>query len=217
MTNRGASSAWVVSALAIALLQGCATAPKPLAGPVYSGRIAVRSDAAPPQAARSVSGQFELSGGPANGQLLLTSPIGTLVARARWKAADDAVASTRGAADIELEADGRTSRYDNFDEMTRAALGESLPLAAMFDWLSGRPWPGSPAAFDADRKAFEQLGWRVDRSRFDSDALIAADRPLPPPALHVRVKLDRGAAGSPAEAPASAPAAAPSASAAMSS
>jgi outer membrane lipoprotein LolB len=187
---------------AAAFLAGCATAPPPVAGPVYSGRIAVRSDAAPGTQARSMSGQFELRGSPARGQLVLTTPIGTTVARARWKAAGGTAAAD-GAADIDLEANGRTTHFDNFDDMTQAALGDSLPLAAMFDWLSGRPWPHSPAAFDAARTSFDQLGWHVDRSRFDSDQLIAADRPLPLPALHVRVKLDPGA-GQPAS-PASAP------------
>jgi len=209
--RRGRGSAAVLATAAavaaLTLVQGCATPQKPLEGPVIAGRLAVRSEAAPGHDARSDSGQFELSGSPARGQLVLTSPIGTTVARARWSAPEGA------GADIELEADGRTRRFDNFDDMTEAALGQSLPLAAMFDWLAGRPWPHAPATFDADRGAFEQLGWRVDRSRLDSDGLVAADRPLPPPALHVRVKLDRGeaqaaapGASSPAALSASAPA-----------
>jgi outer membrane lipoprotein LolB len=192
--------------LAAGLLAGCATPAPPVAGPIYSGRIAVRSDAAPAREARSVTGQFELRGTPAHGQLVLTSPIGTTVARARWKAADERVAAAAGVADIDLEANGRTTHYDNFDDMTEAALGDSLPLAAMFDWLSGRPWPHSPASFDAGHTSFEQLGWHVDRSRFESDQLIAADRPLPPPALHVRVKLDQAPGEAP---PPSAPASTP--------
>jgi len=210
---RGSATALVTAALsALMLVQGCATAPRPLAGPVIAGRLAVRSEAAPGRDARSESGQFELSGSPAQGQLVLTSPIGTVVARARWSAPETAGAQSGAGSDIELEADGRTRRFDNFDDLTEAALGQSLPLAAMFDWLAGRPWPHAPATFEADRGAFEQLGWRVDRSRLDSDGLVAADRPLPPPALHVRVKLDRGDA--PAVAPgASSPARALSASA----
>jgi outer membrane lipoprotein LolB len=205
---RGSAAALATAAtLALAaLLPGCATAPKPVAGPVIAGRLAVRSEPMPGRDARSASGQFELSGSPAHGQLVLTSPIGTVVARATWSAPSETGVTAPGApVDIELEADGRTRRFDNFDDLTEAALGQSLPLAAMFDWLAGRPWPHSPAAFDADRGAFEQLGWRVDRSRLESDGLVAADRPLPPPALHVRVKVDRP------EAPA-APAVAPAAS-----
>jgi hypothetical protein len=68
----------------------------------------------------------------------------------------------------------------------------------MFDWLAGRPWPGARVVRDAAGASFEQLGWRVDESRFADDGLIDAVRALPAPALHVRVKLD------PAEAPASA-------------
>jgi outer membrane lipoprotein LolB len=198
-TRAGAVATACVLAAA-ALLPGCASTPPPLAGPVLAGRIAVRSEAAPGHDARSASGQFELRGGPEHGQLVLTSPIGTVVARARWSGPAAGLARAAGAADIELEANGGTRRFDNFDDMTEAALGQSLPLAAMFDWLAGRPWPHAPAVFDADRAAFEQLGWRVDRSRYESDGLVAADRPLPPPALHVRVKIDRDAA-----APASAP------------
>ncbi len=169
------------------LLQACATHPPPLPGAVYSGRLAVRSDAGGAQAARAVSGQFELSGNSSSGQLILTSPIGTTVARARW-------ARPRGAqgepSEIELEADGRTSRFDTLEAMMQQALGDQLPLAAMFDWLAGRPWPNAPATRDAAGTSFEQLGWHVDLSQFADARLIAAERPQPTPALHVRVKLD---------------------------
>ena len=169
------------------LLAACATHPPPLAGAVHSGRLAVRSDASGSQAAHSVSGQFELSGSAASGQLVLTSPIGTTVARARWSQPAGALGEP---SEIELEADGRTSHFDSLDAMMRQALGDSLPLAAMFDWLAGRPWPAAPATRAADGDSFEQLGWRVDLSQFASSQLIAAERPAPPPALHVRVKLD---------------------------
>jgi outer membrane lipoprotein LolB len=184
-----------VAALAL-LLAACATRPPPLAGAVYAGKLAVRCDASESQPARSVSGQFELSGSPASGQLVLTSPIGTTVARARWSHP----AGLHGEpSEIELEADGRTARFDSLDAMMQQALGDSLPLAAMFDWLAGRPWPDAPAARGADGLSFEQLGWRVDLSQFAPSQLITAERPAPPPTLHVRVKLE------PAEAAASAP------------
>ena len=41
-----------------------------------------------------------------------------------------------------------------------------------------------------DGASFEQLGWHVDLSQFAGNQLIDAQRPLPAPALHVRVKLD---------------------------
>jgi len=182
----------VLAAGALALaLAACATHPPPLAGVVYTGKLAVRSEAAGDQAARSDSGQFELSGSPSEGQLVLTSPIGVAVARASWSHP----AGIHGEpGQIELEANGRTLRFDSLDAMTQEAIGQRLPLAAMFDWLAGRPWPGAPATRAPDGGSFEQLGWHVDLASFAPSQLIVADRTAPPPALHVRVKLDPPAA-----------------------
>ena len=175
-------------ALAVALsLQACVSHPPPLPGHVYAGRLAVRSDATPGMPARSVSGQFELSGNASSGQLILTSPIGTTVARARWS---DPVGTQGAPSRIELEADGATTRYATLEEMMQRAIGDQLPLPAMFDWLSGRPWPDAPVRRSADGGSFDQLGWHVDVSQLAGNQLIDAQRPLPAPVLHVRVKLD---------------------------
>ena len=174
--------------LALALsLQACVSHPPALPGHVYAGRLAVRTDAVPGLPARSMSGQFELSGNEASGQLILTSPIGTTVARARWS---DPVGTQGAPSRIELEADGATTRYATLEEMMQRAIGDQLPLPAMFDWLSGRPWPDAPVQRSADGGAFDQLGWHVDVSQLSGNRLIDAQRPLPAPALHVRVKLD---------------------------
>ena len=190
----------VCGAAAVALaLQACVTHPPPLPGHVYSGRLAVRTEAAPAQPARSVSGQFELSGNASSGQLVLTSPLGTTVARARWS---EPVGALGEPSRIELEADGGTTRYATLGEMMQRAIGDQLPLPAMFDWLSGQPWPAAPARHAADGGSFDQLGWRVDVSQFAGAHLIDAQRPLPAPVLHVRVKLDAPeAAASAASAP----------------
>ena len=175
-------------AMALALLvQACATHPPPLPGHVYSGRLAVRTDAAPNWPARSVTGQFELSGNASSGQLILTSPIGTTVARARWS---DPVGSQGAPSKIELEADGATTHYATLEEMMQRAIGDQLPLPAMFDWLSGRPWPDAPVERGTTGPTFDQLGWHVDLSQLADNRLIDAQRALPVPTLHVRVKLD---------------------------
>jgi len=177
---------WSAGALVL-LLQACATHPPPLPGHVYSGRLAVRTDAAPNRPARSVSGQFELSGNASSGQLIFTSPIGTTVARARWS---DPVGSLGEPSNIELEADGDTRHYATLGEMMQRAIGDQLPLPAMFDWLSGQPWPAAPNRRSADGRSFDQLGWHVDISQLGAKQLIEAERAMPPPVLHVRVKLD---------------------------
>ena len=169
------------------LLQACASHPPPLPGHVYAGRLAVRTDAAPGLPARSMSGQFELSGNASSGQLILTSPIGTTVARARWS---DPVGTQGAPSKIELEADGGTTHFATLEDMMQRAIGDQLPLPAMFDWLAGRPWPSAPAQRAADGQSFDQLGWHVDISQFAGNQLLDARRPLPVPVLHVRVKLD---------------------------
>jgi outer membrane lipoprotein LolB len=182
---RAASAALLTAAAA--LLQACVSHPPPLAGQVYSGRLAVRTDAAAAQEAHAVSGQFELSGNASSGQLVLTSPLGTTVARARWSRPEGGLGEPSL---IELEADGTTRRYATLDEMMQRAIGDQLPLAAMFDWLAGRPWPAAAARRAADGPSFAQLGWQVDLSRFAASGLISATRSAPPPTLHVLVKLD---------------------------
>ena len=175
-------------ALAFALfLQACVSHPPPLPGHVYAGRLAVRTDAAPGLPARSMSGQFELSGTASSGQLILTSPIGTTVARARWS---DPTGTQGEPSKIELEADGGTTRYATLEEMMQRASGDQLPLPAMFDWLDGRPWPAAPVQRGANGSSFDQLGWHVDLSQLADNRLIDAQRALPAPTLHVRVKLD---------------------------
>jgi len=177
-----------VAALSVALLlQACATHPPPLPGHVWSGRLAVRTDAAPDVPARSMSGEFELSGNASSGQLVLTSPIGTTIARARWS---DPIGMQGTPSKIELEADGGTRRYATLEDMMQRAIGDQLPLAAMFDWLDGRPWPAAPVERGADGRSFDQLGWHVDLSQLADNRLIDAQRPRPRPVLHVRVKLD---------------------------
>jgi outer membrane lipoprotein LolB len=177
-----------VAALALAAsLQACVSHPPPLPGHVYAGRLAVRTDAAPDLPARSMSGQFELSGNASSGQLILTSPLGTTVARARWS---DPQGAEGVPSRIELEADGGTTHYATLEDMMQRAIGDQLPLPAMFDWLAGRPWPAAPVQRGADGASFDQLGWHVDLSQLAGNQLIDAQRPLPAPALHVRVKLD---------------------------
>ena len=103
-----------------------------------------------------------------------------------------------------------TRRFASLDELTREALGESVPIEAWFDWLRGRPWTGAPSApvgaaavapVDVAAAAsfertpggpapgFRQLGWRVDMSQFTAGT-IAATREAPAPVVTVRIRLD---------------------------
>ncbi len=166
-----------VLGLCLVMLAGCATAPQEpvLPGESLSGRLSVRVDASPGTAAQSVSGSFELLGTPQAGRLNLISPLGTVVAQARWT----------GQRAVLQTSEGETT-YNDLDGLTREMLGESLPVAALFDWLRGRPWPDT--ANQPQGAGFQQLGWDVDLSRH-ADGWVQARR-AQPPVVTVRARLD---------------------------
>jgi outer membrane lipoprotein LolB len=162
--------------LAVALiLAGCASRP-PLGIDTLSGRMAVQIDGQPD---RNVSGGFELEGNPRQGRLVLSGPLGTVAAQAEWSAGE-----------TWLVADGQRTRYDDLDALAVAALGESIPIAALFDWLRGQAWPGAPStALEGGVAGFAQLGWRVDLSRW-SEGWIEARRAMRP-VVTVRARMER--------------------------
>ena len=161
-----------------AMLAGCASlTPLPADGRAapLAGRLAVHIDGQPE---RGVSAGFELAGSAEQGRLLLTGPLGVGLATASWS-------SGRAV----LDSAGRQTLFPDLDSLAVAALGEALPMAALFDWLRGRAWAGAPASARSDGIAgFEQLGWQVNLSRFALGALEAF-RPAPP-AVTVRVRLE---------------------------
>jgi outer membrane lipoprotein LolB len=159
-----------------ALLAGCAGMAVPPSGPSVSGRILVRVETLP---VRSLSAGFELSGTPEDGRLALSSPLGSVLAEARW---------TPTAA-VLTTPDGST-RHADIDSLAADALGERIPIAALYDWLRGRPWAQAPALPLAGGAAgFEQLGWRIDLGRFAS-GLVEARRERPP-VVSLRAQVER--------------------------
>jgi outer membrane lipoprotein LolB len=162
------------SALALGLLAACATPPRPPAE--LAGRLAVRVEAFEGAPARSLATQFELRGDALVGELRLTTPLGTTAAQARWRPGS-----------AELTTPEATRGFADLDALAEALLGEALPLAALIDWLRGRPWPGAPSA--ASAAGFEQLGWRIDLSRIAEGWVLAARERAP--AVSVRARLEQ--------------------------
>ena len=82
------------------------------------------------------------------------------------------------------------STFADTDDLTRQLVGEALPLAALFDWLRGRPWPGAASAAlpVAQGAGFSQLGWQVLLAGVDRGAIVA--RRDAPPAITVRAMID---------------------------
>ena len=180
MTGRLRATA-LAPLIAALLLAACAVVPRPRAGSeALSGRMTVRVEESATTAGRSVTAAFELSGDAQQGTLALSTPLGTTLASARWQPGTVALSTPEG-----------ESKHADLASLTREMLGEELPVAAMFDWLRGRPWPGaasSPLAPPAD-SGFSQLGWDISLAQF-ADALVVARRRQKPP-VTVRVKLDR--------------------------
>lgn len=153
-------SAWTLASLA--LLSACASAPKPRAdGPVWQGRWLLRL-AGPPEQVHQA--QFELSGQAQSGELLLISPLGSVLARLRW---------TPHLA--ELESPGRVEQAPQLATLLQARLGVALPVPALFDWLQGRPT--------------EVPGWQVQLQDLGQGRLQLTH--LNEPQAQLRLILDR--------------------------
>jgi outer membrane lipoprotein LolB len=148
--------------LAAMAMTGCATR-TPRQGPEHwSGRLSMQVGSNPSQA---FSAGFELSGNSSQGQLLLNSPLGTAVASAQWTA-EQAV----------LRSGSDARHYRSMEELLTHATGAALPLAALFDWLTGVPTPVA--------------GWDTDLSGLNQGRLLAS-RQNPEPTVQLRILLDR--------------------------
>ncbi len=146
------------------LLGACAQlprSPRPASSDLWSGRLSLRVQSDPPQ---SLSAAFELKGTADQGELRLSTPLGTTLLSARWTA-NEAL----------LDAGNQTQRYANIDTLVQQTTGASLPVGGLFDWLRGQP-------SQAD-------GWVADLSRHASGR-ISARRLLPAPVAELRIVLD---------------------------
>lgn len=163
--------------LAALALAGCAAVPP--AAPTLSGRIALQVDAQRDRPAQALSAAFELRGGADQGELVLSTPLGTTLAAAHWSRSEARLVTPQG-----------EKRFDDLDALSRETFGETLPLRALPDWLQGRPWPGAAEAARPLQPGpgFVQLGWTIDLARFDTGQWQAwRDEP---PAARLRVQLD---------------------------
>ncbi len=160
----------------LALLAACATPNQaPTESPIRAGRLSVRVDASAQRPSQNFSAAFELQGHSERGLLRLLSPIGTEVARVRWQPGLAA-----------LTVAGQERPYATLDDLADEVLGERVPLAALTDWIEGRPWARAPYTVTA--LGFSQMAWEVDLSGRAERRITA--RRHSPPAVVLRVVLD---------------------------
>jgi outer membrane lipoprotein LolB len=167
---------WVGALALSALLAACAT-PRPPAPreETLAGRLSIQVAEHAGQGARSMSATFELRGNAERGELDLSSPLGQTVAKARWAPARAEL----------LTGDGPRS-FPDLQSLAQEALGEPLPLAALVEWLHGRPWSGAASVQSAG--GFEQLGWLVNLERAAQGWIVATRSAAPP--VTVRARID---------------------------
>ncbi len=149
---------------AAGLLGGCAWFRPKTTTPFWQGRIALKD---PLQADNNLSASFELQGSATAGSLILFNMLGLTLARMRW---------SEGFA--ELKSGDEIHTFGSADAMLRASLGQSIPLEAVFGWLSG------------DAQAVD--GWEVDRSRYAERRLRARKTATTVPdgaAIHTGLEL----------------------------
>lgn len=156
----------ICTLVATVLLAGCAVNKRATGEfgtqETWRGRLSVRVDSAPVQA---FSAAFELQGSADSGTLTLTSPLGTMLAEARWTPAS-----------VVWRSAGEQRSFKTLDEMTQQLTGTALPVAALFDWLRGIATPSS--------------GWQPDLQEY-ALGRIQARRVLPAPAAQLRIVLEQ--------------------------
>ena len=154
-------------ACAMLLVAGCA---QPARAPqaddvsmgVWRGRLAVQVEDNPSQ---SFSAGFELKGRPEAGELMLYNPFGGTVAALSWAPGS---ATLRSASEVR--------QFESIDALVTGATGTAIPVASLFDWLSGNNTAVN--------------GWEADLSQL-AQGRLHARRVAPPPVADLRVALDK--------------------------
>lgn len=130
----------------------------------WSGRLALQIH--DPQAQdQSFSASFELKGSERDGQLILLSPFGAVLAELLW--------SPAGA---QLRQGGELRESPSLEALVQDTLGTALPLGALFSWLAGQQ-ASAP-------------GWQADLSQL-AEGRLRAERTAPLPRATLRLVLDR--------------------------
>jgi len=183
---------WALLAMLAFTLAACTTTPKPIEGAspdAFSriGRFAITVNEESGKQ-NAVQGGFSWSDDGRRYVLDLTNPLGSTEAR---------VEGQPGAASL-TKADGTRLVADNPDALAEDALGSSVPVSGLRDWLRGR-LPAQPEASDVTHDelgrpaSFEQGGWRAKLSRYDTlgPQLLVLERQEPGRRVTVRLVVNQ--------------------------
>jgi outer membrane lipoprotein LolB len=129
---------------------------------LWAGRISLQIQSEPPQAFFAA---FELKGRAQQGELTLTSPIGSIVGIMRWSPGEAVLESGQG-----------IKRFSSVDALLEQTTGAAIPIDALFDWLAG--------------KNTSLNGWTADLAQ-QVTGKISARRTNPAPQADLRIVLDQ--------------------------
>ena len=129
---------------------------------LWTGRISLQIQSEPPQAFFAA---FELKGQAEQGELTLTSPIGSVLGVMRWSPTEAVLESGR-----------ETRRFESVDALLEQTTGAAIPVTALFDWLAG--------------KNTSLNGWAADLAQ-QAAGKISARRTNPAPQVDLRLVLDQ--------------------------
>ncbi len=124
----------------------------------------MQTDGEAPQQ-QTFAAAFELKGSAQSGELRLFSPLGQTLAVLAWEPGR-----------ATLRANNGVREFSSLDALVAEVTGTPIPIAALFEWLAGRP-----AAVP---------GWQADLSQL-GDGRVVARRSAPLPAATLRVALER--------------------------
>ena len=115
--------------------------------------------------AQGFSAGFELKGNPAQGELKLSTPLGTVLGVLRWSPGEAV-----------LQSGNDSKRFSSIDELLEETTGAAVPLEALFDWMNG--------------KNTALNGWQADLSQH-ANGRITARRTDPAPVADLRIVLSQ--------------------------
>ena len=190
MTPRAASGRAAAVALAFALA-ACASLQPPESVPataaasdepfVIAGRMSARRGDA------GVAGAFTWTHDAHRDAIDLATPLGQTLAR---------LDGEPGNVSVQLS-DGRVENAATWNELTRHALGVTIPVEGLAFWIRGRGAPGSQATIERDGQgrvaALRQDGWDIAFAYDDPSTMphrVTLTYPGAEP-VEVRVVVDR--------------------------
>jgi outer membrane lipoprotein LolB len=152
------SRRWFAALVVVVTFAGCATlpAPAPQRAPeagdapfTLAGRISAR------HGSNAVAGGFTWTHAPRRDRIDLADPLGQTLAR---------LDGEPGNVTVRL-ADGRVEAATTWNELTRRALGVTIPVEGLAFWIRGVGAPGSQATIERDGEgrvaALRQDGWDI--------------------------------------------------------